>query len=205
MDVQLKELIETIKSEGVESAEVKAKEIIADAEKKRDDMIAVAENDAEEIRAKAKSDAQRMKASAEESIRQAGRDLILSLESSITELFDSVVKRESAKVLSGQGLEKAIISLLSNWSEEKDSLELLLPEKDLKEIGDGLLDALKKELRSEVLLKPAPGLDAGFKISEKDGAAYYNFTSEGIAEILSQYVNPKLSALLRESVKSDKQ
>jgi V/A-type H+-transporting ATPase subunit E len=34
----------------------------------------------------------------------------------------------------------------------------------------------------------------------KDGSAYYNFTSEGIAEILGEYVNPSLGELIQRAV-----
>jgi V/A-type H+-transporting ATPase subunit E len=204
MDVQLKELIETIKSEGVENAEAKAAEIVGEAEKKRNEIIASAEKEASEIRKKAEADAEMMKATADESIRQAGRDLILSLEASITKLLDSVVRQESASALKGEGLEKSILALLSSWNEESDSIDLLRPGDELERIEKSLLGKLSEKMKGGVSLKPAPGIDAGFRIAEKDGSAYYNFTADGIAEMLSQYVNPKLSALLRESVKSDK-
>jgi V/A-type H+-transporting ATPase subunit E len=199
MDVQLKELIETIKSEGVEHAEAKAKEILADAESRKNSILRDAEQEAAQIRSKAEEDAPRMKATAEESIRQAGRDLILSLEKSITAILDKVVKREVKSSLEGDNLTKAIITLLSNWKEDKESLELLLSKDDLEKVEKKLLSELQKELKSGVTLKPAPDIEAGFLISEKEGNAYYNFSSEGIAEILSQYVNPRLSQLLRES------
>lgn len=204
MDVQLKELIETIRSEGVENAEAKAGEIIRDAENRRNEILASAEKEAADIRKKAESDAARMVATAEESIRQAGRDLILSLESSIVSMLDAVVKRESAEALKGDGLEKAVLAVLSSWKNENDTIDLLLPKEALARLENTLLDKLKGKLKSGVTLKPAAGIDAGFRIAEKDGSAYYNFTAEGIAEMLSQYVNPRISALLRESVKSDK-
>lgn len=199
MDVQLKELIETIKSEGVESAETRAKEILSDAERRKDSILKEAEQEAAGIRKKAEEDAVRMKATAEESIRQAGRDLILSLERSITEILDKVVKRDVKEALKGDNLKDAIVSLLSNWKEDRDSLELLLPKEELERIESFLLGELKKTFSSGLTLKPAPDLEAGFLIGEKDGNAYYNFSSEGIAEILSQYVNPRLAELLRDS------
>jgi V/A-type H+/Na+-transporting ATPase subunit E len=200
MDVQLKELIETIKSEGVESAEAKAKEIIDDAEKKRNDIIAAAEQESEKIIKNAGKEAESLKSAAEASIRQAGRDLLLSLEKSIIKMLDAVVKRESAQTLDGKVLETSIITLLKNWKDESQTLEVLLSEEQLEKLEDSFLEQLKKELKSGVLLKPAENIDAGFRISEKDGASYYNFTAAGIAEMLSQYVNPRLSSLLRESV-----
>ena len=49
MDIQLQELIDKIKNDGVASAEAKAKEIIAEAEKKAASIISSAEEKADSI------------------------------------------------------------------------------------------------------------------------------------------------------------
>jgi V/A-type H+-transporting ATPase subunit E len=40
-------------------------------------------------------------------------------------------------------------------------------------------------------------VQAGFRISTKDGSAYYDFSDEGIAEMLSAFVSPRLAELLQ--------
>jgi vacuolar-type H+-ATPase subunit E/Vma4 len=39
----------------------------------------------------------------------------------------------------------------------------------------------------------------GFRIGEKDGNVHYDFTPEGIAEILREYLNPRFARFLEET------
>lgn len=205
MDIQLKELIETIKKEGIESADIKAAEIAADAEKKAKSIIGNAEKEASRLLAEAKREIARNEQTSRDAIAQAGRDLILNLRERIRLLFDSVVKNAAGEALKGKGLEDAITALVKAWTEKGSTkLSVLLPEAELKKIEKDLLARLGNELKKGVTLKPIAQIDAGFRIGEKDGAAYYDFTDEGIAEILAEYLNPKLAEIMKNAVKGGK-
>jgi V/A-type H+-transporting ATPase subunit E len=52
-----------------------------------------------------------------------------------------------------------------------------------------------------VELKFDRSLDAGFRISNKDGSAYYDFSAESVAELFSAYLNPRLAETLKNAVK----
>ena len=71
MDVQLKELIEKIKAEGVRSAEEQAASIIAEAEKKAADIKVKAMGDAEKLRSQAEKDVLQSEQSGKEALAQA--------------------------------------------------------------------------------------------------------------------------------------
>ena len=88
MDVQLQELIDKIKKDGVATAEKEAAKIIADAEKKAEAIIADAQNKAEEIVKKGKNETERMEKASEEAIIQAGRNMLLSI---VYEIFLSIL------------------------------------------------------------------------------------------------------------------
>lgn len=87
MDVQLKELIEKIKSEGVKTAEEQSAEIIREAEKKAAEIVAKAESDAAAMRERIKNEAAQFEASGKEALRQAGRDLIIATRKSLEKLL----------------------------------------------------------------------------------------------------------------------
>jgi V/A-type H+-transporting ATPase subunit E len=61
------------------------------------------------------------------------------------------------------------------------------------------LSRLVEELKKGFELKPLPTLEAGFRIGLKDGSAYYDFSDQGIAEILAEYLNPRLSELMSQA------
>jgi V/A-type H+-transporting ATPase subunit E len=62
---------------------------------------------------------------------------------------------------------------------------------------------LAVELQKGVELKPFPEIEAGFRIAMKDGSAYYNFTDRGIAEILAEYLNPKIAEIVQEAAQKE--
>jgi V/A-type H+-transporting ATPase subunit E len=198
MDIQLKELIETIKKEGIDSADSKAAEIVLEAEKRGKSIIGKAEEEAARLLAETKREIARNEQSSREAIAQAGRDLILGLQKRITALFDGLVKTEAGQALRGGGLENAVAGLIKAWAEKgSPQLAVLLPEEELRKIESSLLAKLGDELKKGVILKPVPQIDAGFRIAERDGSAYYDFTAEGVAEILAEYLNPKLAEIMK--------
>lgn len=201
MDVQLKELIDRIKSEGIETAEGQARSIVEEAEKKAKQIVADAEKEADALRRKAEEDAARSEQTARESIRQAGRDLIISLQKKLQQLFDAVIYTETAGSLQGNALQKTIKELMDHWNEDVANLELLVAEKELAKLEKGLRDSLSAKLSKGLELKPLANVEAGFHVSYKDGSAYYNFSAEGVADILSEFLNPKLAEILKEAVK----
>ena len=78
MEVQLQELIEQIKKEGVAVAEAEAKAIVDTARADAEKIIADAKAEADRMIAVAKSENERMVKSGEDAIRQAGRNLLIS-------------------------------------------------------------------------------------------------------------------------------
>jgi V/A-type H+-transporting ATPase subunit E len=58
-------------------------------------------------------------------------------------------------------------------------------------------------LKKGIELKPFPELQAGFRIAMKDGSAYYNFSDQGIAEILAEYMNPRIAEIVQEAVEEE--
>ena len=201
MEVQLKELIEKIKNDGVKDAEQKAAEIIKSADAKAEDIVAKARKEAAQIVARAKEDAFKSEQSGRESLKQAGRDLVLNLQSRITDLFNIIIKKEVAGSMDEKVLAETIVKLISSWKGDISDLQVLLSEKDYKNVENVLRSKLADHIKKGFEVKASSRLDAGFLVSEKDGSAYHNFSAEGIAEVLSEYLNPRISALLNEGIK----
>ncbi|MCK5674073.1 MAG: V-type ATP synthase subunit E [Spirochaetales bacterium] len=199
MDVQLKELIEKIKSEGVKTAEDQAAEIIRNAEQKADTIIANAESQAKIARDKASADAARFEATGNEALKQASRDLIISTNKKLEEIFGRLLKNEVDEVLKGSFLETVIMTVVKNWKNDLNDMSVLLPAVELKKLESGLKTKISQEIKGSLEIKPLSGLDSGFRVSSKDGSAYFDFTGEGISELLSELLNPGIASLLQEA------
>lgn len=199
MDLQLKELIETIKIEGVREAEGKSAAIIEEAQDRAKTIVEAARGEAEKILADARAEAAKLESSGREALKQASRDLLLKLEAQVIRFFDALVQKETEASFSRKVLEEGIITILKNWKQEGAS-EVLLPKRDHAQLKAALTDRLADELKGGVEIKPFAGIDAGFRISEKDGSAYYNFTAQGLAEMLSELLNPHLGDIMKAAL-----
>lgn len=203
MDVQLQELIQKIKDDGVAVAEAEAAKKIADAEKRAEAIVAEANAKADQIVKNAKAETERMEKASEEAIVQAGRNMLLSFKDSLVAELNGLVMAETAKAETKEVLAKLIPETVKAWSKNSDASELsvLLNEKDLKALESALTSELKAEIAKGLEIKPDKTLSAGFRIGVKNGAAYYDYSAETLAELFSAYLNPKVAGLLKEAAK----
>ncbi len=203
MDVQLQELIDKIKKDGVATAEAEAAKKIAEAEKKAEGIIADAQDKAAEIIKNAKAETERMEKASEEAIVQAGRNMLLSFKDSLVAELDGLIQAETAKAATKDVLAKLIPETVKAWAKNSDASELsvLLSEKDLKSLESALTGDLKSEISKGLEIKPDKTLTAGFRIGVKNGAAFYDYSAEALAEMFGAYLNPKVAALMKEAAK----
>ncbi|MCQ2603654.1 MAG: V-type ATP synthase subunit E [Spirochaetia bacterium] len=204
MEVQVKELIDKIKTDGIKTAEEKAAQIVKDAQAKAETIVANAKKEASVIVADAEEKAAKSKVSGEEAIKQAGRDLILNIREKITDLFNVILNNEVKGAMDDKLMGNVITNLISSWKGDDGDLEVLLPEKDIKSTEQYLMAKLADKVKKGLDIKPSRSIDAGFHVSAKDGSAYHNFSAEGIAEVFSDYLNPRLAKLLAEGIKKAK-
>lgn len=196
MEIQLKELIETIKAEGIKSGESQGAELIDQAKSEAAAIVSAAKDEADAIVAAAKETAAKETASGEAAIKQASRDLILNLRKEIESLFAAVIQGDVKSALTGDLLKDAIVAVVKGLTDDHSDLELMVDSKQLAAIEKGLLSSLSAEVKKGFEIKPFDQLDAGFRIGMKDGSAFYDFSDQEISLVLSGFLNRKLAALL---------
>ena len=201
MEIQLQELIDKIKKEAVEAAEAEAASIrktaMADAEK----IVADAQVQADKILAGAKTETERMTKSGEDAIRQAGRNLLLSFRESVARELRAVVGENVDAVYSSEAFAGLILHAVESWTQkpEAEDITVFLNSEDLAKLEKSLLAALKQKLSAGVTLKPGDTLDGGFRIAVQDGRVYYDYSAEAVVDMLSGYLSPRVTALLKEA------
>ncbi len=203
MDVQLQELIDKIKKDGVASAQSSAAAVIAEAEKKAAAIVAEAEEKAAGIVKAAKTETERMEKASIDAVRQAGRNLILEFRDSITAELSALVASETAASYSAELLKTLIPETVKAWAAhpEAESVTVLLSEKDCAALASQFTAALKNVIAGGVEVKSDASLTNGFRIGLKDGSAYYDFSAEAVAELFSAYLNPRVAAIMKEAAK----
>jgi V/A-type H+-transporting ATPase subunit E len=201
----LNDLIQKIKSEGIEEAERKSEKIVKEARLAASEILNKAGLDAASITEEAEERIRQKESISKMALEQAARDIILSIRTSLTEIFNSLIKKEYQNVLSGKTLETVLIKLIEGWQKDdmgELNIELLVSESDRDSLFEGLLSKLNEEIKSGIELKIHPGIEGGFRIGMKDNHVYYDFTDEGIADVLAEYLNPRFYNFI-DSLKKD--
>ena len=201
MEIQLQELIEQIKKDGVAIAEAEAKAIVEAARQDAEKIISDAKLQADRILAGAKTETERMTKSSEDAIRQAGRNLLISFRESITRELKAIVGENVTAVYSSDALAELIISVIEKWANkpEAEDIAVILNTQDISKLEETLLAALKENLLKGITLKANDSFDGGFRIAVNNGSAYYDYSSEAVVDMLSNYLSPKVTELLKEA------
>ncbi len=193
MEVIVQDLLNSIKKDGVETAEKQAAEIIAKAKAEAESIVAAGKKEADGYREQAKRDAEQFEASAKSAVSQAGRDVLISVEQALQKSFDALVGKTISESFSGDTLATAIAEVVKGF---KVDGALELPEKTLKSIESNLKGKLAAELKSGLELRVNKGLSGGFILKEKDGKAYYDFSADSIAEVIKSFLSQSISELI---------
>lgn len=192
MEMQLGELIQKIKEDGVVGAQQQSARIIQEAEQRAQALIKTAEERAQKIEADAKAKAAQDEVRGREALVQASRDLLLNLTEKITALLDASLGKAVANATDDKALQGMISSVLSGMNKDNGYV-IELSAADAQKMGQTLLSTFSKEVKGGLEIQPTKMVDAGFRIQEKEGKAFYDFTAKTIAENLAAYVNPKLA------------
>ena len=201
MEIHLQELLDKIKKDGVEVAEGEAKAIVDSAKAEAEKIISDAKAKAEKIISDAKAENEKIVQSGEDAITQAGRNLLISFRQSVATELSAVVGEKVKAVYSSDALAETIAKVVENWSKNPntDNLSVILNSGDLEKFEATLLSALKSKMLDGVTLKPNDNFDGGFRIAVNNGAAYYDYSAEAVTEMLSNYLSPKVTELLKKA------
>lgn len=197
MDIQVQELLESIKKDGVEAAEAQAKEIIAQAEKQASEIVADAEKKARNSQKAQEQAATQLQASGKAALAQAGRDLVLTVEKQLQSIFSSLVASTVQEVYKEEALVKAVQTVVEKLSSDQLGA-VVLSEADSKKLESALKGKIAKALSQGLEIRTSSKVSGGFLIQEKNGAAYFDFTTEAVAKALAVYVNPLISEVLSQ-------
>ena len=201
MEIQLQELIDQIKKDGVEAAETEAQRIINEAKAEAERIVGEAQAQADELLLRAKQENEKTVKSGEEAIRQAGRNLLISFRESVARELKAIVGEHVSAVYSSDDFASLIQEAVVSWAGKPDAEEVsvLLNSDDLKKMEDTVLSALKERMLQGVTLKANDSFDGGFRIAVKDGGAYYDYSAQAVVDMLVHYLSPKVTALLKEA------
>ena len=201
MESELQSLLDQIKEEGIEEGEKESSRLVKTAQEQAAKIVDDAKSEAGRIIEKAKIEAANSRRSGEQALQHAARDIILSVRREVQNLIQHVLRHETQKSLSTELLAQMVLGLLDQWDwqkAERGELEIVFTDDDLNDVQDYLIQRIPSELKNGVTLKASRSFEHGFRIGMKDGHVHYDFTDAGVAEMISVYLNPKLTETIKE-------
>ena len=201
MEIQLQELIDQIKKDGVDVAETEAEKILSDAKVEAEKIVSDAKAEANKILQDAKEENERMVKSSEDAISQAGRNVLISFRESVARELKAILKEEVNTVYSSDSLANLIVKFIEDWGKNPNSedVSVILNGEDLKSLEDTILSSLKEKIGNGVTLKANDNFDGGFRIAVNNGKAFYDYSAEAVVEMLANYLSPKVTEILKEA------
>ena len=180
MELQIQDLVSSIRKEGLEAANAEAESIVAEAKKKAGSIVDNAKAEAQQYKESAEKEIAILKESAEVGAEQAKRDAVLAFKTEIQGEFEKILASDIRKELKGEGLGKLIRAVVSGENVADYAAEV-------SEVSDALKKELAEEIKNGLEIRPTKGVQQGFKLAAKDGSGYFDCSDEGIMEMLMPY------------------
>ncbi len=193
-----------IKAEGIDEAARMSDEIVSKAKADAAKIIADAENEAKGIVLRAEAGLKDREEKGRVALDLAVRDAVIRVRRAAEDMLASISKRDCKKALSGDGLERAILGFIDNYSRDSSaSLEILLNESDRQALSDSFFKKLSDELKDGVEIKTHSGIKGGFRIGTAGDEMHYDISDEAISGLLVSYLTPELAAVLDQAKGKD--
>ncbi len=206
MAEELQSLLDKIQREGVGKAETKAAEIVAAAETKAAGIVGDAEKKAKQSVERAEREAAAFAENSEKSLKQAARDVILSVGEAVARTMDGMVAAGVGKALTPDVLKDAVVKVVDLYARDGQagSLEVRLNPRDREQIQGYFTARFAAAMESGLKIESDAGISGGFVVRIKGGSVSHDFSSEAIAEALCGLVRPRLAGIVNDAVKGGK-
>lgn len=200
METKLMELTNKIYREGVLKAENEAKEIISKAKEDAEKILKKAEEEATSIILKARNEAEQLKNKTLSELKMAQTQAISLLKQAITNIIADIALKEDIKktVEDSDFLKKLIIEIISKWDIENKGadLQLIIPEKQKKDLDGFIKDKIKNTLQKGIIVKFESRMKNGFKIGPKDNSFIISFTQDDLENFFYSFLKEKTKEIL---------
>ncbi|MCR5467730.1 MAG: hypothetical protein K6F37_02110 [Lachnospiraceae bacterium] len=180
MELQIQDLVTSIRKEGIDAANSEAESIIAEAKKKAEAIVGDARAEAKSAKEAAEKEINILKESAQVGAEQAKRDAMLAFKTEVQAEFEKLLASNVKKSLSDDALGKLIRSAVNGEDVSKYAAEV-------SEVSDTLKAELADEINKGLEIRPTKSVQAGFRLAAKDGSGYFDCSDEEIMQMLMPY------------------
>lgn len=198
MAEQLQHLIDRIRQEGVENGEKTAEALVAEAKKKAAGIVAEAQKKAADTVAKAEADAKAYAERGKQTLKQAARDLLISIGGSVGRVVSGVVDAKVGAALTPETVGQMLVKLAASYGSAGD-LTVALGEADAAALKGGVSKEVSDMLAKGLQIESDREIFKGFRLGTKGGQVFHDFTKEAIAESLGNFLRPDLADVVKKA------
>mgnify|MGYP003562731847 CR=1 FL=1 len=188
----LKGLIAKVKAEAIEKADKEAQELISQAQQQAAKIVKKAEQERKEILEKANATSEEIQSKGVIALKQAARDVHLSIKSDLIELFKSVLEANIEEAFS----KEVYVAVIKEFTKAlKGNLSISLPE----ELEDQLVNSIRQEVAqnsSAATVIKDKNLLSGLSVRQTDEGWSYDMTAEEISELLNSNLSQRWMTIL---------
>ena len=177
MELQIQDLVSSIRKDGIEAANAEAEAIISEAKKKAETIVA---DEAKSVQEASEKEIGILKESAAISAEQAKRDAMLAFKTEVQAEFEKILSAKIENNLSDAALGKLIHAVVSDEDVKNYAVEV-------SEVNDSLKAELAEEIKNGLEIRPTKGVRAGFRLAAKDGSGYFDCSDDEIMQMLMPY------------------
>ncbi|MBO5202812.1 MAG: hypothetical protein J6C30_08805 [Lentisphaeria bacterium] len=198
MAEDLQGLLNRIQNDGLRKAENEREQIIAEAKAEAEKIVAEAKAQAAALEKQAAESAAAMQERAKITIQQAARDIVIGLKVELQERLRRIAKGSVEAAMTPQLMAQLIGAMANAYAQDSaKGIELILSQKDLDNLEQGLFASLSADLMAKCELSLGNDFSAGLKIGFKDNDIFLDFSDEALADVICEFVGPKLAALIK--------
>ena len=201
MAEELQHLIERIRKEGVESGEKAADSLVAEAKQKAAALVAEAQKQAKDMVAKAEKDAEAFAARGKQTLQQAARDLLISINGSVGDVVGGIVDQTLDQALTPEIMGQMLVKLAASYAQDGDQggMVAMLGEKDAAALKDYMAKTYQDKLAAGIQIESNKDVFKGFRVGVKGAQVFHDFTKEAIAESLGSFLRPEVAEIVKKA------
>jgi V/A-type H+-transporting ATPase subunit E len=202
MAEQLQGLLERIQKDGIEKADAESQRLITEAKAQAATIISDAEARAKAELENAAREGEAFAERGKVALRQAARDIVITVGDAITNAFRQIVQSETQAALEGEALSELIGQIVESYAKTDAGtkrIDVLLPEADQKRVRDHFASRFSAALSNGVTIRGDSSLVSGFRVSLADGKIEHDFSGAAITDALCELLRPHIAQIVREA------
>ncbi len=206
MAEDLQHLLDTIKKDGVEKAQAEADNIVNDAKAKAAEIVEEARREAASIREDAEKDADQSAERGKRALKQAARDVIISVERGVEKVLERTINQTVEESLTPEDVKGILAKAIDQYMQESCAggrCDLFLSEDDEKALASFFAQKIHELGKSGITVHTDNRISSGFRISLKEDHVYFDFSGAAVAEELNRHLQPNLRAIVTEILEED--